>query len=262
MIALLSTLLLAIAMVGALSVLRAEFWNDYQLSKAGLTDEYCERNHFESFIRQPVNAWSNLCYFFLGTWMVVAGLRDWQRGSAHNPLRRFPGMSIWLGAMQTGLCFGSFLFHASVTRMGQHWDMAFTYAVAIGLIMGGGYRWLVALHVRESALLRWLTLGLALCATVLMASLKWRIDGKIALPILMLLGLVLVVGMYFRHRAQFSGRLLLGGVVALVLAGVCRSLDLAKIGCDPDGWLQLHAFWHLFTGLAAFVFWRLLWEER
>lgn len=262
LIALLSTVVLAVAMALVLSAFPADYWTDFQLSKAGLTDEYCERNRFEALIRQPVNAWSNLCYFFLGVWMVVVGLRDLRLAPARNPLQRFPGMSLWLGAMQIGLCFGSFLFHASVTRLGQHWDMNFTYAVALGLVVGGGYRWSVELGVRESGTLRGLTLAVALCATVLMALFKWRIEGKIALPVLMLLGLVLVVGMYFRRRSQLNGRLLLVGILALVLSGICRSFDLAKIGCDPEGWLQLHAFWHLFTGLAAFVFWRLLHEEQ
>ena len=256
------TLALGIVLVLVFQAATGDAWAGFPLSKAGLTDEYCERNHFEDFIRQPMNAWSNLCYFFLGLWMMTAGLQDARSKRRDNPLQAFPGMSLWMGLTMVGLCFGSFFFHASLTRLGQHWDMGFTYALSLSLVAMGGYR-AMALRLGDRSLglkVAWLTA--AVVAAVLMFAFKWLIDGKVALPILMLLGLWFVIGLWWRLRGRLNGWLILAGILALVLSIVCRGLDLAKIGCDPDGWLQWHAFWHLFTGLSAFCFWRVLWGER
>jgi hypothetical protein len=237
-------------------------WTDMPLGKAGLTAEYCEYNRMDAFIRQPVNAWSNLAYFFLGAWMLAVGIRDAAAKSGMNPLQRFPLMTIWLGLMLIGLCGGSFFFHASVTRAGQRWDMTFTYAVALSLIAGAGYRWALMLGQRESGQLRGVFLVAAVAAAVLMYAIKWRVEGKVALPSMMLIGIGLAVGLYCWRRRQFQVGWLLLGIAAIVLAAVCRGLDLAKVGCDPDGWLQLHAGWHLCTGWAAFSFWALLHGEK
>ena len=262
LIALVATVLLAVTIALAIGSASAASWADMPLSKAGLTAEYCEANHFESFIRQPINAWSNLIYFFLGVWVIVVGLQDLRRPTPKNALQAFPAMTVWMGLMLIGLCFGSFFFHASVTRLGQHWDMGFTYAVAVALVAMGGYRWSLLLGKPATSMLRWLWLGAAVMGAALMTIFKWWINGGVALPALMLLGLALALGVYLRRRAYMNGRLLAGGVLALLLAGVFRSLDVAKIACDPDEWLQLHALWHVCTGLAAFWFWQVLWLER
>jgi hypothetical protein len=260
--ALIATLGLSIGMVLAFDFATGETWLHFPLSKAGLTDEYCERNHFEAFIRQPVNAWSNLCYFFLGVWMLVVGVQDARSTLRRNALERFPAMTIWMALTLIGLCFGSFFFHASVTRVGQHWDMAFTYALSLSLVAAGGYRWVGLLGGGDGQRMQigWLTAAIA--AAGLMYVFKWRIEGKIALPILLLLGLLLVIALYLRLKGKLDGRMLLAGVAMLILSLICRSLDLAKIGCDPDGLLQLHAAWHLCTGLAAFLFWHVLHAEK
>jgi predicted membrane channel-forming protein YqfA (hemolysin III family) len=140
--------------------------------------------------------------------------------------------------------------------------MGFTYAVAIALVAMGGYRWALLRGAQARPALRWGWLAFAIGGAVCMTVFKWWISGVIALPLLMLAGLGLAVAVYLRRRSHMQGRLLLAGVIALVLAAIFRSLDLAKVGCNPDGWLQFHACWHLCTGTAAFLFWRTLWGER
>jgi hypothetical protein len=262
LLSLLATCVLAVVVALALSGATGEAWGELPLSKAGLTAEYCERNRFADFIRQPVNAWSNLVYFFLGGWILVIGLHDLRAKTPQNALQAFPAITLWMGLMLVGLCFGSFFFHASVTQLGQHWDMGFTYAVALGLVAMGGYRWSLLLGRDATASLRWFWWMVAAAGGCLMTVFKWWIDGKVALPALMLLGLALAVGVYLRRRGHMSLRLLLAGVAALVAAGLFRGMDLAKVACDPDGLLQWHALWHGATGLAAFLFWRCLWTER
>ncbi|MEK7727049.1 MAG: hypothetical protein AAB354_01485, partial [candidate division KSB1 bacterium] len=59
---------------------------------------------------------------------------------------------------------------------------------------------------------------------------------------------------YLPQRAAASStrrRYLARAVFALALAGIFFLLDLTKIFCFPQSWLQGHALWHLGGALAA-----------
>lgn len=237
-------------------------WQGLPLARAGLGNEYCEYNHMAAFVRQPMNAWSNFCYCFIGIWMVGWAVRDMREPSAPSPQRRFPAMTLWLGLLLIGLCFGSFFFHASLTRIGQHWDMAFTYAVSLGLACAAAYRAAIMVGMKETFLAKAAWLALAVALAVLWYGIKWRVDGRMALPAMMLVGIVLLLTVYLRHRRRYSAGWLLAGLFALALAALFRILDLDKVGCSPQGWFQLHALWHVCTGSAAFFFLAFLRGEK
>jgi hypothetical protein len=242
--------------------LDGSFWEGMALGNAGLRPEYCEFNHMEDFIRQPVNSWSNFCYLFLGIWLLTWGIQDGIRREQANPIQRFPAMTIWIGLMQVGLCFGSFFFHASLTRLGQHWDMTFTYGLGLSLAFGAAYRLGISFGMQENIRSKAVFLSLAIATTILFFFIKWWLNGRVALPIVMLLGVVLAVVVYVRQRKQLNGWTLLLGLMALILAAVFRSLDLAKVGCEPQGLLQFHALWHLATGVSAMIFLAFLRNEK
>ena len=242
--------------------LDGSFWEGMALGNAGLHPEYCEFNHMEDFVRQPVNSWSNFCYLFLGVWLLTWGIRDGIRREKANPIQRFPAMTIWIGLMQVGLCFGSFFFHASLTRLGQHWDMTFTYGLGLSLAFGAAYRLVISFGMQENIRSKAVFLSLAIATTILFFFIKWWLNGRIALPIVMLLGVVLAVVVYVRERKQLNSWTLLLGLIALILAAVFRSLDLAKVACEPQGLLQFHALWHLATGVSAMIFLAFLRNEK
>jgi hypothetical protein len=247
----------------------AQLWNGLDLANAALDNEYCEHNRMADFIRQPMNSWSNLCYFFLGTWTMAWAVMDHRvptdqpsQFSAPNPQRRFPALTLWISLMLMGLCFGSFFFHASLTRVGQHWDMTFTYALSLGLVVMAGHRLAVGLGMKENAAIRsgWLLLAMALAVVVYL--IKWHLNGKIVLPLMILTGVGLLLAVYIRERKKFKGWFLLAGLLSIILASIFRTVDVAKTGCEPAGWMQLHALWHVCTGLAAFFFLIFLRSEK
>lgn len=232
----------------------ASIWGTLPLGKAGLDPEYCELNRMDAAVRQPVNAWSNLCYGAFGIWIMGWAIVDAVRGAGHNAQRRHPALTAWLGFMQLGLCGGSFFFHASLTLLGQHWDMAFTYGLALGLCASGFYRLALMRGMAETGKARAGFFLLAVAAAVLLYLFKWSVDGKIALPTMMLTGLGLVIYIYFKNGEKLSGKMLLTAIILLVLSGVFRSVDFVDAACEPEGILQFHALWHLCTGLSGFLF--------
>jgi hypothetical protein len=237
----------------------ADTWEGMSLYPLAHIAEYCEHNDWHAPVRQTMNSWSSLCYAFLGSFMVAWVVQDRVPG---GPMRRFPWLWAWMGLALVGLGCGSFLFHASLTRWGQQLDMGFTYAVAITLMGAGGYRLALLLGCPEGPRARRVALGLTVLASVALYVFKWEINGKWALPALMLAGLGLMLALFLLRRRSYNGWLLLGGVACLVLSGVFRQLDVAKVGCDPQGPLQLHALWHVCTGLSATLCWAFLWWEK
>jgi uncharacterized membrane protein (UPF0136 family) len=256
-IALLSTILLGAIAALAMEGMDAGTWQGMDLAKAALENEYCEHNHMQALIRQPANSWSNLVYFFLGVWILCWGIQDacHPDRSPSNPIRRFPQITLWIAGMLIGLAFGSFFFHASLTKLGQHWDMTFTYALSLALACAAAWR----LTLTRTKIL-WLLL--AISSAIFMYAFKWSINGRIALPAIMAINFILLATLYLRNRTNFQGWLLIAVVLMTALAAFFRTIDLAKAGCEPTGWMQYHAAWHLCTGLAAFSFLAFLRAEK
>ncbi len=231
---------LAVAAVGALvtAPLRsAELWSGLT---PGVCAEYCEASAncgplaSRAAIQQPLNAWSNLAYLFVG----VLALR--------RPLR--PSAALF-SASCVLLAIGSFLFHAAVTTEFQWLDMVGTYAVLISVVACGC---IAAFGVAARS-----AIGAALAIDLLFAVFKWRINAFLALPALIA---ALAVPMAFVVKA---GRIAtVTALLPLLLMGAAfalRQIDVAHIGCFPDSRLyQGHALWHLLTaaslGVAYFCF--------
>jgi hypothetical protein len=228
---------LVISAVGALLVTQlrsAEVWSGLT---PGVCAEYCEASTrcgtlaSRAAIQQPLNAWSNLAYLFVG----ALALR--------RPLR--PSAALFSASCAV-LGIGSFLFHAAVTTEFQWLDMVGTYAVLVAVVARGA---VVACGVAERV-----AMGAALAADLLFAVFKWQINAFIALPALLVAVSVPMAFVVNTGRLAASTALLLMGV-----AFALRQMDVAHIGCLPDSRLfQGHALWHILTaaslGAAYFCF--------
>ena len=231
---------LAISAVGALlaAPLRsAEVWSGLT---PGVCAEYCEAStrcgllSSRAAIQQPLNAWSNLSYLFVG----ALALR--------RPLR--PSAALFSASCAV-LGVGSFLFHAAVTTEFQWLDMVGTYAVLVAVLARGV---VVAFGVAERV-----AMGVALAADLLFSIFKWQVDAFIALP-----ALIVAVSVPMASLVRAGRRAVSTALLPLLLMGVAfalRQLDVAHIGCFPDSRLfQGHALWHILTaaslGAAYFCF--------
>lgn len=243
------------------SMYELNFWSDLPQSKGATAGTYCEKNQLDKLIRQPSNTWSNLGYLFYGFICFELAWNDRKnRPVKKNLITMLPWASILYGFSFAYLCFGSFLFHASLTRMGQHWDMAATYLLTSMPIIVLG--WQISLsQMRFKSILdskKWLrtsngvlTVVFALTATAFYL-LKWHLNSGFAMPAL-ILTTMLLVGSYmaFKKDAKFITRYAVMGLIFVIAAFVIWYQDKAKIWCDPDSIVQGHAAWHFLTGLGA-----------
>ena len=231
---------LAVAGVGALLTAPLDSAEVWSALTPGVCAEYCEASTncgplaSRAAIQQPLNAWSNLAYLFVG----VLALR--------RPLR--PSAALFSASCAL-LAIGSFLFHAAVTTEFQWLDMVGTYAVLIAVAARGC---IAVFGVAERS-----AVGAALAADLFFAVFKWRINAFVALPVLIAalsvpMALLVKAGRIATPTALLP-LLLMGAAFAL------RQIDVAHIGCLPDSrFYQGHALWHLLTaaslGLAYFCF--------
>ena len=231
--------------------LDSRVWEGMVISKSALTVEYCEFNHPERLFHQPVNTYSNLIYFFYGMVVFQLGWRDWKAFANReaNTVRRFPYLSLLLAANFIYLSLGSAFFHSSLTWMGQRMDMNATYGLTLSLICIG----LVQVLIKKewTPRMQLILVGVVLLLIASFLPLAVHISSSLLLPSLFLILLVLGIINYFQYPAQ---RIPVLGVLSFVLLAVAiqiRTLDVAKVNCDPLSIWQGHALWHLLTATSS-----------
>jgi hypothetical protein len=222
------------ALVGTLALMAAgALWLSAHPTGAvwtGLTPadclEYCEGHtrcgplETRPAVQQPLNAWSNAAFAFVG----LLALRTRPRSLA----LLFAGSAMVLAV-------GSFWFHASVTREAQWVDMVGTYAAVVAVAALGGAR----LGAPAG-----FALGLALALDVALAVFQGWLDSRVVLPLLV--GAASVpIGIAVRG-GRGSARSALAPLGLLLAAVLLREADVRRVLCWPDSALfQGHAAWHL-----------------
>ena len=232
-------------------VLDSSVWTGMKVSQSAVTVEYCEFNHPERLFHQPINTYSNLIYFFYGLLVFQLALKDLKLVELKgvNSVRSSPYLSILLAANFIYLSFGSAFFHSSLTWIGQRIDMNATYGLTLSLICIG----LVQVLVKKQ-LTKQIQVGLVVGMLLLIAGflpLALQISSSILLPSLFLILLVLGIINYFQYPAQRIPPLGLLSFVLLAVAIQIRSMDVAKINCDPMSIWQGHALWHFLTATSS-----------
>ena len=232
-------------------VLDSSVWTGMKVSQSAVTVEYCEFNHPERLFHQPINTYSNLIYFFYGLLVFQLALKDLKLVEVKgvNSIRCSPYLSILLAANFIYLSFGSAFFHSSLTWIGQRVDMNATYGLTLSLICIG----LVQVLVKKE-LTKQIQVGLVVGMLLLIAGflpLALQISSSILLPSLFFILLVLGIINYFQYPSQRSPLLGLLSFVLLAVAIQIRSMDVAKINCDPMSIWQGHALWHFLTATSS-----------
>lgn len=232
-------------------VLDSSVWTGMKVSQSAVTVEYCEFNHPERLFHQPINTYSNLIYFFYGLLVFQLALKDLKLVELKgvNSIRSSPYLSILLAANFIYLSFGSAFFHSSLTWIGQRIDMNATYGLTLSLICIGFVQVLV-----KKQLTKQIQVGLVVGMLLLIAGflpLALQISSSILLPSLFLILLVLGIINYFQYPAQRIPPLGLLSFVLLAVAIQIRSMDVAKINCDPMSIWQGHALWHFLTATSS-----------
>lgn len=246
------TLLLGFCYFYLNSTCNDKIWLGMQISKSALTVEYCELYRTGHLFHQPVNTYSNLFYFFLGS--IVIGLSiNGTSASNSNRLQQFPALMTFCGLSLIYLCFGSSFFHASMTWPGQRVDMNATYAVCLSCLAISVY------YYKKQAFSSGIKTGYIIflfLLVIIFVYLHLLISSLVLLPLLILLILLFTVINYNRNKSALNIQFALLSLLFVVGAFILRTLDVMKIVCNPTSVFQGHALWHICTALSTFfLFW-------
>lgn len=241
-------------------------WQGMELGVAGNFEEFCELNRMNELFREPVNTISNLAFLFYGAVCIAFYRNDLNKRIRSNLLVEFPEYSLIMGIFFLYLAFGSFFYHASLTIIGQHHDMTATYSVATFPVIFNAVQILVGIGNRKSFSARkniaQIGFFILLITPLFFYAVKWKLNANIALPIIFsLIFITSLLTQKFISGKSYPVFLLLGFISLATAFGLWYA-DKNNFWCNPYGFLQGHAVWHILTGLAAFFIYLYLRSER
>ncbi len=228
------------------------FWDQFFTEDQTL-DYFCEESAREALFRHKVNTYTNIVYFLAGAWGILKGLGDRKRGG-RTYLRRHPEWSLIYGVAAVLVFLGSTLFHAGLTLWTEWADLAGVYAIALMLGCMTLHRLRGLVLRRHSAswpfVLLYLVLWVAACASIFTIKSWYLVLGTI---------LVIAIGVFLINSMTApdkTWRWFAGSMGFAVLAVAFFAMDVHRIGCDPQAWIQPHGNWHVCAALSFLFYYR------
>jgi len=194
-------------------------------------------------VAQPANTWSSFGFALVGMLVMRQSAED-VRLLKRNLLTSQRAYPLLFGAALIITGLGSAFYHASLTFVGQFFDVMGMYLIA-SFIMVHNISRLKALNGKN----------FVIAYVFINAPLAFLLIKYPALR-RYIFGAIIFATLFPEYRLRKTRMLLINNFFlnaawgTLILAFIIWTLDINKIFCNPNSWLQGHALWHL-LGAAA-----------
>jgi hypothetical protein len=218
-------------------------WSSWKPASCMPAHCFCEAVH-SGTVAQPANTWSSFGFVLVGLLVIRQSREDARRlrSSVMASQRAYP-LLYGIALMLIGL--GSAFYHASLTFAGQFVDVMGMYLLACFILLYNVSR-LTALN-GKTFVLAYLAMNLVLAYVLLeFPALRRYIFG-----VLVIAALLPEYRVRKQKNPQINGFFLQAAWWTLIVAFIIWTLDITKILCNPNSWLQGHALWHILGALAA-----------
>ena len=240
-LSLLAAILISAVTIAVFLALTPPTWQRWEPATCIKAGCFCEAANTQSPIRQAANTYSSLGFVFSGMF-IVASARKGNRFSV--------GYSILMGLASIIVGVGSAFYHASLTFVGQFFDVFGMFLLAAFMLV---YAWERIWKLRIIT-----TLGLFLTLNIFLSWLQIAIPDTRRYAFAIVLIIALVFEYYFRvkDKPQINVRLLQVGIGLLAGAYIIWILDNTRIVCFENSLLQGHAIWHILGAISVWFLYR------
>ena len=185
--------------------------------------------------QQWAATFSSLAFAVLGVWAILTPVQP----SKERTLVPLAGIAmIFIGV-------SSYVYHASLTFLGQFLDIYAMYTLGLLLLFGALWR-SGTLSGRAS-----IALFVVLSLVLGVAQYLYPDARRVLFALLLLPGIVLEFLPWVTRGT--TKRWLIAGVATMAGAYIIWILDQVPALCDPQGWWQGHAAWHVLGAVAAIL---------
>lgn len=193
-------------------------------------------------VRTPINTYTNLAYLIVAAWMWVT--LPHALDAEKRLLCQQPGYAAVLAGALAFLGLGSAFFHASLTFVGQWFDVMGMYLLVSFILLYALARWRGLSGTTFGALYVGLNAVLGVLLLVVPAMRRQIFMGELVVA------LGLEIGYLVTRRPQVKVGYFVAGLALFFFSDRLRAWDMAAWACRPDSWLQLHPIYHIISAIA------------
>jgi dihydroceramidase len=230
-------------------------WQNWQPASCLPFGCFCEAL-YQGAIKQPMNTWSGLSFVIVGFWVLGCAWQDrWLSRTARSPIQNPMRQSLIYANLYAAVLiitsFGTSFYHATLTFVGQFFDVMGMYLIATFILLYN-LRRLVPNYFTEKISEVWLALtyvfGNSFLGILLVAFPELR---RWVFAALLLAGLTLEILIYYRSQFHIKKIYLIWALIVFGLGFLLWFSDKSKLFCAPTSWLQGHALWQILGALSA-----------
>lgn len=208
---------------------------------------FCEAIRSDG-IKQPANTWSSLAF------VVVAGMILMRR--AGKPSAGRAGYPLLYAFTLLVIGFGSAYFHATLSFRGQFADVLGMYLLATLALLYSIDR------LRSVSAAALATSYIAMNAVLAMLLYWMPVVRRVVFGLLIVAVLLVEILIRRKSGAGSATRQLWIAAAIMGLAFVVWILDITRILCRPESWIQGHAVWHVLGSVATWYLFRYYSESQ
>lgn len=243
----------------------SSFWFNFT-AENNIETWFCEKTDMLKLVRQPINTFTNFGYLVNAIFFFSKGLSDVKKPHSFNLITANPFYSLVLAitSLYTFAC--STFFHSSLIETASTLDFSAVYSISLFPLLYFSHRFILLkrnkpTNVKHPTETRWLVA----IFTIIYLTLTFVVPMSYVHQVV--LGFIIATGSlgYFlesKDPGKTNKAYLLFMVIFITIAIVFFKMDIEKIGCNPDSFLQPHSIWHIGNSLAVFYFYLYIRSEN